>query len=412
MAKLNYPFACGIDWLQVFVFLHSPLENKEIGDVRVTVSDYPTAQFLEKAEISLRFESKWLPFAIILFKPRTSVLPSYAAQMKLENRALYEENLMPRLSYVFSVLNIEYRSISRVDIFYDCNKFWGGRSPRQFLTDYTRQKVLKIGINRGFLNFDNFGYQVANGSKKMPAGFRVGSPLWTGCTWGSKDYIQAQIYNKSEELRKVKYKPHIVAMWEDCGLDPECVWRSEIRIKKQGKHLQLIESGDLFSLGAFEIANQERIWELFKEYSDKYFRFVFRDYHAKRQQMRPCRLFGQLVDNQTSIKRKIHFHQTHSNRVTSMVVNYLGRLKELLGQGIVLEVNKHIAADVDAVMRQIQNTFPNYFFNENNKSDFDVFRRLNDMLLRREWQGEKLDLFQSSWLMSKSKSTSEDFPKA
>lgn len=399
MPRINFPFVCGLDWLQIYVYLHEDLTNVENESFKCIVEDYPTAQFLRRCSVKLKILGGFQPFCYILFAPRTSVLPACAGQMKIENRSLYESDLMPRLSFVMSNLNIEYRSLSRVDVYYDCNKFLGGRLPSKFIQDYTAQKILKIGINRGYLNFANYGYQVANGSRKMPAGFAVGAPAWTGVTWGSKDYVQAQIYNKSEELRQVKYKPHIVQAWESAGLDPKNVWRAEIRITKQGKGLHLLESDDLFSLGAYEIANTHRIHELFQVYADRYFRFVFRDYHVKRQQMRSCKLFCKLTDKEIVIKPKIITQKTHSNRTTKLVNNFLMKLNSYLSENVVTPVGNNMDKQVENVIAQIRATFPDYLFNERKKGEIDVFRRLNQTLLnRRNLLGRPIDVFTSAFL--------------
>lgn len=399
MPRLNFPFVCGLDWLQIYVFLHNEIADLENSSIKVKVEDFPTPQFLRRARIFLAYDKLFLPFCQLLFVPRTSVLPRNAAQVKIENRALYESALMPRISFVFSALDIEYRSLSRVDVYFDCNKFYGGKSPRAIVNDYTRQKILKIGINKGYLNFANYGYLVANGSTKMPAGFKVGTPQWTGITWGSKDYVQTQIYDKTRELREVKYKPWIVESWQNAGLDINNVWRTEMRIMHHGKGIKLLDSGDLFALGAFEVANDERIRELFRTFAERHLRFVYKDYHAKRQQMRPVRLFEHLMQQEPTIKPKVIVSKSHSNRTTNLVANFLITLKEYTDNNAIVPTSRAIGVQIDNVINQIKATFPNYFFKEKNVSEVEVFRRLNDSLLRRKnIAGMPIDLFVQGFL--------------
>lgn len=399
MARLSYPFVCGLDWLQLFVHLHKTPTNYESKEIKVEVTDFPTKQFLSRARIFLRVQGAMVHFCELLFTPRTSVLPRVAGMLKVENARLYESDLMPRLSFVMSNLDIEYRSLSRVDVFYDCNKFYGGKSPRQFVQDYVGRKVLKIGINKGFINFANLGYTVANGTRKMPAGFKIGTPVWTGVTWGSRDYVQTQIYDKSRELREVKYKPHIVDAWQAAGLDPSCVWRCEMRIAGKGQSITLVESGDLFSLGAYEVANSARVRELFQTYADRHLRFVYKDYHAKRQQMRRVVLFGKLSENEVTIKPKIRQTQTHSLRTVNLVKKFLCRLEEYAEAKTIEKVTPRFTDLVSTMVHQIDVTFPSYLFQEKKQGDIDIFRRLNDALLRNvHWVGRGLDVFTSAWL--------------
>lgn len=401
MARVNFPFVCGLDWVQMYCFLHRELVELSDADIKVSVKEFPTPQFLMKADVSLRVDAALLPFCQILFKPRTSVLPAHAAQVKIENRALYEAALMPRISFVFSRLDIEYRSLSRVDVYFDCNRYYGGKRPSLLVSEYVKQKVLKIGINRGYLNFANYGYMISNGSRKVPAGFHVGSPQWTGITWGSKDYIQTQIYDKTRELREQKYKPYIVESWQRAGLDVNDVWRTEMRIMSRGKGIQLMESGDLFALGAYEIANEARVRDLFLSFAERQLRFVYRDYHAKRQQMRAVKLFDHVSKAEVSIKPKICVSQVHSTRTKSMVVNFLDALREYIDNNALATTTRGMSEQITNVITQINATFPNYLFNEVSSERAELFRRLNDKLLRRcHMLSQPLDIFVSNFLNS------------
>lgn len=401
MARVNFPFVCGLDWVQIYCFLHRGLVDIADADMKVSVKEFPTPQFLMKADVSLRVDSALLPFCQILFKPRTSVLPPQAAQVKIENRALYEAALMPRISFVFSRLDIEYRSLSRVDVYLDCNRYYGGKRPSLLVSEYVKQKILKIGINRGYLNFANYGYMISNGSRKVPAGFHVGSPQWTGITWGSKDYIQTQIYDKTRELKEQKYKPYIVESWQRAGLDVNDVWRTEMRIMSRGKGIQLLESGDLFALGAYEIANEARVRDLFLSFAERQLRFVYRDYHAKRQQMRAVNLFDHVSKAEVSIKPKICVSQVHSTRTKSMVVNFLDALREYIDNNALATTTRGMSEQISNVITQINATFPNYLFKEVGCERAELFRRLNDMLLRRcHSLSLPLDLFVSNFLNS------------
>lgn len=405
MARLVYPFVCGLDWVQIYCYLHRDLGELADADMKVKVGEFPTPQFLMKADVSLRVDGALLPFCQILFKPRTSVLPAHAAQVKIENRALYESNLMPRISFVFSRLDIEYRSLSRVDVYLDCNRYYGGKRPSLLVSEYVKQKILKIGINRGYLNFANYGYMISNGSRKVPAGFHVGSPQWTGITWGSKDYIQTQIYDKTRELREQKYKPYIVESWQRAGLDVSDVWRTEMRIMSRGKGIQLLESGDLFALGAYEIANEARIRDLFLSFAERQLRFVYRDYHAKRQQMRPVKLFDHVSKADVSIKPKSYVSKVHSTRTKSLVVNFLDALKEYVDNNAIATTSRGMGEQISNVITQINATFPNYLFNEVSSERCELFRRLNDKLLRRVHTAmTPLDLFVYNFLNDKSAS--------
>lgn len=316
MPKVNYPYLCGVDWFQVYGFMHSQLPAAT-PSFRLSVADYPTAQFLAKC--SVYYESSL--FCDILFAPRISSLPANCFQLKINNMWLYTSRWYELFQRVCTELNLEYKSVSRIDVFFDCIRYRGGRRPRTLIADYVAQKILKIGVNRGYLAFQNFGYSVAINAAS--ADVPIGAPNFNGCTWGQKGYVQTQIYNKSLELRQEKFKPWIVDAWEDAGLKGEDVWRTEIRIQKNGKSLQLLESGELFALGADEVANEARVWDLFRTYADRYLRFVVRDYHRKRQQMQPIVLFPDMNDWEPPFRLKHPRREVCTNRTVSIVRNYL-----------------------------------------------------------------------------------------
>lgn len=323
MPKVDYPFVCGVDWLQLYGKFKNDLpERGRSGNVSWIARDFPTPQFKGKLEVYFRDEKCTSLFCEVLFNPRLSSLPVSAAMLKVENKWLYTSSWFSALSEVMAAIGLEYVSISRIDVYYDCIKFQNGLLPRKLVADYILRKVLKIGINRGYIAFNDWGYNIPCGTKKDTISVQKTLPNINGITWGNKGYIQTQIYNKSLELREKKYKEWIVRSWADAGLIGNDVWRCEIRIQKQGKSLQLLESGDMFALGMNEVADEFRVFELFLAYAEKQLRFVKADYHAKRQQMKKIDLFAANMDKVT-IKPRHVYDFGNTNKTLRVVVNYL-----------------------------------------------------------------------------------------
>lgn len=375
--KVIYPFSAAVDWLQIYCKLHCSVEQMMLTEgVKVVVCDFPTPQFLKKAVFSFEKEQ---PFAEMLFHPRTSVLPACAAQLRVLNQHLYTENWLDRLRYILKSAHIECVSLSRIDLAVDFNRLYKGLSPKTLLTSFIKGKFLKIGISKGFLHFDDWGYKVANNASSLKGISFSKTPNITGCTWGAKGYVQTQIYNKSKELREVKYKPWIVSTWERNGLNlNEDVWRAEIRIQKQGRELEIAECLDEISgyqLSLYEISNPNRIYETFYAYAKKYLRFVKRDYHVKRTQMEDVRLFPEPYSKELFIAPRISKTDVESNRTSVIVKNFLNSLREQIIRGVIITPNQEESIrNLYHVERQVCALFGNKLINRKSTISKEVVR--------------------------------------
>lgn len=375
--KVIYPFSAAVDWLQIYCKIQCPEEQMiHTEGVQIVVKDFPTPQFLKKAVFSFDKET---PFAEMLYNPRTSVLPPCAAQLRVMNQHLYAENWLERLRFILKSAHIKFVSVSRLDLAVDFNKLYKGLSPKTLLTSFIKGKFLKIGISKGFLHFDDWGYKVANNASSLKGVSFAKTPNITGCTWGSKGYVQTQIYNKSKELREVKYKPWIVSTWEKNGLNVnEDVWRAEIRIQKQGRELELAESLDTtsnYNLSLFEVSNPNRIYETFYAYAKKYLRFVKRDYHVKRTQMEDVRLFAEPWSRELFLTPRISKTEIESNRTSIIVKNFLNSLREQIIRGVIVTPNQEESIrNLYLVEKQIEILFGNKLVNKEATLSKEVVR--------------------------------------
>lgn len=340
--KVNYPYLCGVDWLSIYCHT-KPLSSCDLRDFRVVVDDYRTPQYSKRARVFFPDDPK-IQFCDILFAPTLSVMDIRSCHLRILNKHLYESGWYKRLQLVLTGLDLRYQSITRIDLFYDCNKFKNGRSPKSLALDYISRRVLKIGINRGQISFKDYGYAIAQNTSREAVEVNVGLPNVNAITWGNKGYVQTQLYNKSLELREVKFKQHIVDAWERVGINPGEVWRTEIRIQKQGLSLKLLDTGDMWSLGPDDVSNNERIYEVFLSYAAKYMRFVVADYHRKRQQMMPIDLFSYTFGIQRSVAPRIARNSSATFREARRVHTFLIGLANMISTSNVI-VRDRLAAD-------------------------------------------------------------------
>ena len=394
MPRINYPFVINLDWLQLYCYTHAPLETASVDGFDLVCTDYPTSQFLAKCTIYIYSpsplgsqKSEW---GHILYRPRTRVLPAYACQLKVSNERLYNKTWTTELASLLVGLQLEYRSVSRFDIAADFNRFRGGLDPLKLMTGYLQQRYLKIGINRCVVNIDNMGYTISNQRTDAFKDFSVRTPQPTAITWGSKDYVQTQLYDKSKELRDVKFKPWIFSAWERAGLDVNNVYRLEFRISKGGKDIQLIDSGDFYAISLHELLNIDTLYNHFYTYYSRYFRFVKRDYHIKKQQMRQLELFPARPATSIDYILKHNPDKLTTNRTIKMCANLLEQIKYADNHNLLRVSNNDLSYHIDAITALLRSNFPDFIFaSRKNPDKLSYLRRLLDDEIRQYDQHQK-----------------------
>lgn len=275
-SSMNY--LLGLDWLSFYGTLdvETLRKSQEVSRFLVVdIKDFPTPQFLKKADIYIIGEKpRKRKFAEILFNPRLNALPAAAAMARIMNECLYLDDYWTLIRQIFPLVGYDVINISRVDIFCDFNNFSTGLKPQNLIKGYLSHRFLKKGINKGYLSFDNMGYSIPSNSKTIPANFKPKSMQVSSITWGRKGYVQTQLYNKTKELKEVKNKPWIVSAWELAHLDISNVWRVEFRIEKQGKGCLDLETEEKRLLTFCDLDSETGLYNVFKLYEARYFHFL------------------------------------------------------------------------------------------------------------------------------------------
>lgn len=339
-------YCISIDWLQVYgtrpLIAVAP-ELKGVSKLyQVKQRDTATSLWLQVYDIS------WLGREVATFYccPRSSSMDMKGCTLKLANRVCYSMECISILMELLQVLDITYVGITRLDVCYDCNQLYGGRSVPQFLMD--------------FFSHEPFceGHIVRKGSRRLQVyGSRsnLGVTRISGMRWGSpQSDIGAYCYNKSLELLEVKDKPWIRERWADAGLvnvwskedfdnlTPKereryielgetegfiqiPVWRFEISIKGHAKDLLDIHSGELFRLNPTFLDAQDKIETLFYVYASKVFDFRMSTGQSWVKHYPPLQLFGR--SEKPSVK-PVHLSLfADTGRTEKMVVNKIEQLR-------------------------------------------------------------------------------------
>lgn len=329
MNKNLRPYSISIDWLQLH--LHRPShfvpESPEVRSFFAQESDFGRFTFHSVGHGSKTYSSIYLvkqrgiEWAELSINPYSNSINPLSSTLKLKNKVLYEPNLMQDIADFVEFLGFKYLGITRLDLAYDCNEFYGGLSAEHFLKKYEKGDIIKFGSGSGYRQFQQ-GYalgwdkntrsytltadvvevDVAEETErqqvysdpstliKLPDErnpLKAGRPLteksvpimYTSTTWGSRSSgHQVQLYNKTAEMQQVAYKHHIAQRWRDYGLDLDRdVWRLEIRITKGARLLENQQTGAQHLLDPRDMLCEEQIEQLFWDYSFKYFRFYYLD---------------------------------------------------------------------------------------------------------------------------------------
>lgn len=345
MNKNLRPYCISIDWLQLHLHRasHFCAEKPEVRSFFASPEDSMRFTFQKLhhgsktyAEIYLirQFGTEWAELSL---SPYSHSINPLSCTLKLKNKVLYEPNLMQHVADFIELFEFRYLGLTRLDLAYDCNEFYGGLLPQRFMHKYENGDIIKFGSGAGYRQFTQgyaLGWDKNTSSFSLTADIAIpekhstegsgptdyeleverqkiykapgtliklpdernplkgGRPLtekctplvYTSTTWGSRSSgHQVQLYNKTMEMQQVAYKHHIAQRWQDYGLDLERdVWRLEIRITKGARLLENQLTGKQHLLDPRDLLCEEQIEQLFWDYSYKYFRFYCLDTKDRR----------------------------------------------------------------------------------------------------------------------------------
>lgn len=282
----------------------------------------------------------------ISLNPYSSKIPQSAVIFKAENNVLYSNDYVERIFTFIASCELRYKGITRIDIAYDSNELYGGLKHETLIKKYRSNEYLKIGANEYFmhckagyhLSVDKKGKKsITNRNPKKEEKDQEGNtkPIEViqqleehkinSVTWGSRSSdVQVQLYDKSKELREVKMKHYIVDSWKQAELDlNRPVYRIEIRIVNEGKHIKNLKTGERFTLSMSDIVTQEMLEQLFHDYARKVFRFYHRRDIKKIQQMKEVKIFS--LTNQTILRPSRKSRAKDYTRMHKITLNWLDK---------------------------------------------------------------------------------------
>lgn len=314
----RYPYCISVDWFEVCCY-GAPIEEgtRVVNGMKYQIIDEKKSTRVFKRLMRVTFRG--LDYFYIQQEPISSALKRGLILIKVANRVLYSEKYVSLLLDFLKSFNLHYKGVSRLDIAYDCNYFYNGRSPKKFLHDY----ICKPLEQKGGVYLANVKKHVAFFEKSISSNTQYSYVKFGMGTGGRSAYM----YDKSIELREVKDKPWIRKMWADNGLiddNKTHVWRSEISIKAQGKQLLNLDTGELFALHPSFLDTYEKTCKIFHFYAAKAFDFRINEGQKNRRNFPPLRLFDTRIDV-TCVPKKVSI-SADSGRSEKICRNTLERV--------------------------------------------------------------------------------------
>ena len=223
--------------------LERPVHKMEVRQVEGLTYTYGgetflavgTDQFNPAFSKSCAIKYKGAIFAHVFYDPRHPSVSRTAAQVKLDNSALYNTHWPTILHAMLRACSMRFVRVVRVDVCADFEYFANGRLPLRFCQDYlskpthARPTFVRKSSNK-------LACRVTKKYDKL---------LWETLSWGSRDSaVQVNLYNKTLELQTKHDKPWIRAKWREYGLPDDItsgtkryVWRVEFSLNPSAKFI-------------------------------------------------------------------------------------------------------------------------------------------------------------------------------
>lgn len=356
-------YCISVDWFEVCCYGGAIEEGvKIVNGIRYQIVDEQKSTRVFKK--LYKVVHRGLEYFYIQQEPISSALKRGLTLVKISNRVLYSEKYIPLLLDLLKSLHLQYKGVSRLDIAYDCNYFYDGRSPKKFLHDY----ICKPLEQKGGIYLANVKKHVTFFDKSISSNAQYSYIKFGMGTGGRSAYM----YDKSLELREVKDKPWIRQVWADNGLIDDKkthVWRSEISIKSQGKQLLNLDTGELFALHPSFLDTYEKICKIFHFYACKAFDFRINEGQKNRRNFPPLRLFDTSI-NITCVPKKISISADtgRSEKVCRNTLERVSRTYVDLSDSV-----RHSLSDVIEFMGNISTIKAARYGQEQYKQYLDMF---------------------------------------
>lgn len=320
-------YVISLDWFQYFCHasLQMSLEHGQYyyGKVANVERKFPAYKVCAPQEFhsiyrcAVLFCMDGFPIAHVFYRPKSSALDPHSCAVKVANRLLYSSTWSWHLHNLCSALDLEIKSITRVDLCCDFVRFADGEKPSDFIHQYVRGSSSKSNmtyIRKGSNQFCVIGKKLMrdkNGSTAIGEKTEIRS-IETGFDYlrfGTRQSgVSVYLYNKSLELQEKHGKPWIRQTWVDNGLMKDSygwdekapdVYRLEISVQAKGMTVKekditsenFMDAEVVRKLTVDDFGTQLALESTFWAYQAKYFTFRIAAGQKYRKDMKVLQLF-------------------------------------------------------------------------------------------------------------------------
>lgn len=212
----------------------------------------------------------------ICMKPYSHILKPNAAQLRIANDVLYDEQRNLIVSQIMSFCGFVFHNFTRVDIALDLQYFRNGLYVEDFIKGFLKGKYLK---NKNS-HFSTFGYS----ADKL---------TFTGITFGKRGgRVFTRLYNKTKEMEEQTNKEYIKQAWQGVGFDmSKDVWRLEFEIRGKDAEFVDVSTGDYYKLVMDILDNSVMLDALLDRYILDAWDFRINDGTKNKSRMKKLDLF-------------------------------------------------------------------------------------------------------------------------
>lgn len=306
-----------LDWVQMHVKWVDKFHPEFHRNYVVKTLDFTTRHFRCVQEAFLKDKR----ICTITSKPHSGILDPDAILIKFDNWVCYDRNFKQIITEFISLNKLYFVQFSRLDFCADFNRFDNGMHPEKFISKYVGRRCLKTGKARKVRHTFSQGED-----RHIGEGLKFGSNL---------SEITYYLYNKSLEMKEIKWKPYIYQSWKSGGLDvTQDVWRLEFSLKSGSKLLCDKKTGEFEAFTTIQVLEAEMVHRCFFVLYDNYFQFVWNDGQKRRDRMRELLLLKHV---KTGLKLVNAREMIDATRSTKIFIKKLHELNaELRGTDIVM----------------------------------------------------------------------------
>lgn len=264
-----------IDWLQLNLIAPRDMDVKYHSFFQVKLMPYSTRHFKIVEEL-YRHNHR---ICTITRSPLSNIIAADTILVKFDNWVLYSFPLLEYVNQFISLNNFKFKSISRLDICADFQRFKNGMIPSNFIKNYLNGHYLRLGrTSIGNSHFKQIDTDLFFNALKF------GSNL---------SDISVYLYNKSLEMQTVKWKPWIADLWHKNNFPSNVdTWRLEISIKSSNKVIVNMDTAEMQILNSLDVLKNNYTKLSFDVFREKYFSFVIKSNIKKKTRMKRIVLFS------------------------------------------------------------------------------------------------------------------------